>query len=76
MFDAAAMEQFEREHSQDATFQGHVFLCRLAVASVWLTANPVEDGREIDAPLFKVALKRRLRMPILDENGFCCAAAE
>ena len=69
MLDAAAIEQLKWEHSQDATFHGHVGLCRLTGAGAWLTANPVEDGREIDAPLFKVALKRRLRMRILDEDA-------
>jgi hypothetical protein len=32
---------------------------------------PVEDGREIDAPLFRVALKHRLRTPVFDRDGFC-----
>jgi hypothetical protein len=46
-------------------------LSQLPGAGAWLTANPVEDGREIDAPLFKVALKRRLRVPVFDNDGFC-----
>ena len=71
MLDAAALEQLKRDEAQDASFLAHVELCRLAGAGAWLTANPVEDGREIDSPLFNAALRRRLRVPFMEEDGFC-----
>jgi hypothetical protein len=71
MLDAAAMKQLLEGHAQDAAFRAHVGLCQLPGAGAWLTANPVADGRELDAPLFRVALQRRLRMPILDKDEYC-----
>jgi hypothetical protein len=59
------------EQQHDAAFLAHMSLCRVPGAGAWLTAPPAEDGREVDAPLFKVALKRRLRAPVYDEDGFC-----
>jgi hypothetical protein len=69
--DAAALAHLKAGQSQDAAFQAHLALCAMPGAGAWLTAFPVEDGREIDAPLFRVALKRRLRAPVFDRDGFC-----
>jgi hypothetical protein len=52
----------------------HVSLCRVPGSGDWLTAPPCVDGRHMEAPLFKVALRRRLRCAILDSDGYfpCC----
>ena len=50
-------------------------LVSLPGASAWLTAPPVED-REMDAPLFRVAVRRRLRMPLLSADVFCPACGD
>jgi hypothetical protein len=71
LIDAASLVRLLEQERQDAAFQAHVGLCRLPGAGAWLTVCPVEDGREIDAPLFQAALKRRLRVPIFDADGYC-----
>ena len=71
LLDAAAHQRLLEEQQHDAAFLAHMSLCRVPGAGAWLTAPPAEDGREVDAPLFKVALKRRLRAPVYDEDGFC-----
>ncbi len=55
----------------DAPFLAHVSLCRVPGSGAWLTACPVDDGCEVDAPLFKVTLHRHLRIPIYEQDGFC-----
>ena len=71
MVDAASLSALLSNERGDAPFQAHIALNRMPGAGVWLTAPPTEDGREIDAPLFQIALKRRLRAPVLDCDGFC-----
>ena len=71
LLDAAACERLLATERHDAAFVAHVALCQIPGAGVWLTANPVEDGREIEASLFQVALKRRLRVPVFAADGFC-----
>ena len=60
MIDAASLQALSERHRADAPFQAHIALSRMPGASTWITAPPVDDGREIDAPLFKVTAKRRL----------------
>ena len=71
LLDAAAHDRLLQAERHDASFTAHVALSRLPGAGAWLTAPPAEDGREIDAPLFQVAVKRRLRAPVFGEDGFC-----
>ena len=71
MLDAAALHQLQRDECGDSPFLAHVALTSLPGAGAWLTAPPAEDGREIDAELFKIALKRRLRVPIYSADDFC-----
>ncbi len=71
MIDAASLQALSERHRADAPFQAHIALSQMPGASTWITAPPVDDGREIDAPLFKVIVKRRLRAPVYDEDGFC-----
>ena len=74
MVDAAVLQQLLREAGDDPWFHAHVSLIALAGAGAWLTAPPAQDGREMDATLFRVALKRRLRCPMAEEDSFypCC----
>jgi hypothetical protein len=65
------LQQLQAENTHDAFFATHLSLTSLPGAGAWLTAPPVEDGREIDSPLFKIALKRRLRMPVFDHDAHC-----
>jgi hypothetical protein len=71
LIDAASLSQLLEQERQDVAFQAHVALCRLPGAGAWLTACLVDDGREIDAPLFQAALKRRLRVPFFNADGYC-----
>ena len=71
MIDAAAQARLLEQEQHDAAFCAHVALNCLPGAAAWLTAPPVDDGRELDAPLFRVALKRRLRAPVYAGDDFC-----
>ena len=71
MIDGALRHAIQEGSRADAAFSAHVSLTGLPGSGAFLTAPPVGDGREIDAPLFKVALKRRLRVPVYEEE-FCC----
>ena len=57
MVDAAVLEQVLSNNRQDTSFCAAVHLNRVPSAGVWLTAPLVDDGCQIDAPLFKVSLK-------------------
>ena len=41
-----------------------------------MTAPPCKDGRAIDAPLFRVALRRRLRVPVFNQEECCPCCGE
>ena len=43
---------------------------------MWLTAPPVRDGREFESTLFRVALKRRLRLRVAPEDTYCPCCGE
>ena len=76
LLDAALRDELLRSEVRDTAFQGHIGLCSLPGAGAWLTSPIVPDGREMDAPLFQVALKRRLRMKVFDEDNFCPACGD
>ena len=71
LIDGAQRHQLLQEQSGDRSFCAHVALCGLPGAGAWLTAPPVQDDREIDSPLFQVAVKRRLRVPVFGEEDAC-----
>ena len=71
LVDAALLQQLAHDQRHDAFFCAHLALNALPGAGVWLTAPPVKDDREIDAPLFKVEVLRRIRMPVFEEDDFC-----
>jgi hypothetical protein len=71
LVDAASRQRLLDDEQADATFGAHVSLNSISGAGVWLTAPPASDGRHMDVPLFKIELRRRLRIPVFDEEGFC-----
>lgn len=71
LIDAAAKDALLQREALDPSFQAHVSLISLPGAGAWLTAPPVDDGRRMDAPLFRIAVQRRVRMPIFAGDGFC-----
>ena len=71
MVDAASLSHLKAAHRHDASFLAHLSLNQCPGAGAWLTAPPTEDGREVAAPLFKVAVKRRLRAPVYDGDSAC-----
>jgi hypothetical protein len=65
------LQQVRYENTHDAGFAAHIALTSLPGAGAWLTAPPVDDGREINTPLIRVVLKRRIRMLVFDQNAHC-----
>ena len=76
LLDAALKQHLLQSEVRDAAFRAHVGLCSLPGAGAWLTAPVVKDGRELDAPLFNVALKRRLRMKVFEADDYCPACGD
>ena len=71
LVDAAKRQLLLQGQQGDVFFRTHVALCSVPGAGAWLTAPPANDGREMDPPLFRVALRRRLRAPVYDTDGHC-----
>ena len=76
LLDAAALEQLKNSQAHDASFRAHIELCGLPSAGAWLTSLPVADGREIDSPVLRVELQRRLRVPLRSSDTFCPCCGE
>ena len=56
------------------SLKAHLQLVSLPNSGAWLHAFPCRAAKTlIDAPLFRIAIKRRLRIPILQEPTFCPA---
>ena len=49
----------------------HLEACRVPGAGAWLTANPSCVDSHVSSLLFRVALQRRLRMPLWDRDTAC-----
>ena len=71
MLDGAALHQLRSDTAGDPWFQAHVALCSVPGAGARLTAPPAEDGRELGTPLFRIALRRRLRCPVAETDAAC-----
>ena len=71
LVDAQHLTTLKAATATDLSFQAHLSLVGQATAGAWLTALPVDDGRAIEGDLFRVAIKRRLRVPMQEEDGFC-----
>ena len=54
----------------------HLEACRVPGAGAWLTANPSCVDSHVSSPLFRVALQRRLRMPLWDRDTACSMCGE
>ena len=76
MVDCFLQQQLLQEQGGDPFFAAHMALAGLPGAGAFLTAPPVDDGREIDAPLFQVVLKRRLRAPVFEAEFPCPMCGE
>lgn len=68
---ASARNAVLSAEQEDVAFRAHVAACIQPGAGVWLTAPPAQDGRELEAPLFKLVLRRRLHMPVAKADGLC-----
>ena len=64
LIDGAVKAQLRAEARAEGSRLAHLSLVSLPGAGAWLTAPPADDGREIESALFKVALRRRLRLPV------------
>ena len=54
----------------------HLEACRVPGAGAWLTANPTCVDSSVSSPLFRVALQRRLRVPLWDHDSACGMCGE
>ena len=57
--------------SNDPFFRAHLNLVSQPGAGAWLTALPEDESREWEDGLFDVALKRRCRVKIQEDNSVC-----
>ena len=55
MIDGASRQKLQHDHASDWFFCAHLALSSLPGAGAFLTAPPVDDGREIDAPETKAS---------------------
>ena len=71
--DAAMRRRLLAENSRDRFFCAHIALVSAEGAGAWLTALPEDECRswEGDGELFRVALKRRCRLPVQDGDVPC-----
>ena len=71
MVDGAVRRELLLDNTRDTPFQAHMALVQVPGAGTWITAHPVRERSEIDTPLFRVELKRRLRAKIFQEEFSC-----
>ena len=76
MVDGALHQELQRDQAHDRFFCAHLALASLPGAGAFLTAPPVDDGREFDTPLFQVSIKRRLRAPVFETEHQCPVCGE
>ena len=75
--DACALEALSTDHRTPGCIPRHLALAAVPGAGTWLTAPAVQDERQIDEPLYRISVQRRLRVPIFHGNEVCtfCGAA-
>ena len=71
LVDAKREQDLRRDSSADASYMAHLSLQQLCGAGAWLTAPPADAARTIEPALFKMALRRRLRIRVQDADMFC-----
>jgi len=70
--DKAKLEAVLTSSSTSVALKAHLNLVAMDGAGAWLHAPPVDElGTKMGAELFRVAVQRRLRMPILDRPSAC-----
>ena len=56
------------------SLKAHLQLVTAEGSGAWLHANPSKESNTcVDAPLFRICIKRRLRIPVLEEPSHCPA---
>ena len=75
LVDARIRMELEEGPGADRAYKQHLALTRAAGAGAWLTAVPGE-GRSMEAPLFRAALWRRLRLKVQEEDSWCPFCAQ
>ena len=71
MVDGRVKEELRNVCRGDRAALAHLNLVSQPCAGAWLLAPPKDDGRQMETNLFRVALKRWLRMPVLCNDGYC-----
>ena len=74
--DGRTVEQMMLDPSVPLPFKMHLKLVSMPGAGAWLTAPPVQDGREISTQLFQVAVQRRLRCKVSTSESWCPACGD
>ncbi len=70
--DSAMMESWLLNPDQSVALRAHLRLICQEGAGAWLHAAPSRDKRTVlNGELFRVAIKRRLRMPLLEAPAIC-----
>ena len=70
--DAAILDTLLHNHSAPGAIPHHLALTGIPGAGAWLTAVGGDDATAIDAPLFRICVQRRLRMPLFEGSEDCC----
>jgi hypothetical protein len=70
LVDARTRMELQEGPGADLAYKQHLSMMGAAGAGAWLTAAPGE-GREMEAPLFRVALWRRLRLKVQETDTWC-----
>ena len=71
LIDGALKAELRADVRNKGAHLAHLNLVTLPGAGACLTAPPVEDGRDFDPDLFRIALKRRLRIQISVRDSYC-----
>ena len=70
--DTAALESCLADPSMATHMKAHLQLVTLSAADSWLHAPPSREQRtQMSSELFRIALGRRMRIPLLDEPSTC-----
>ena len=70
--DRATLQQLDAPGPGRESFRAHLRLQQQPQAGAWLQAPPNDAlGLHIQAPLFRVLLRLRLRLPVADEDAAC-----
>ena len=71
LIDARLEHDLRESCRSNTSYLAHLALQSLCGAGAWLTAPPADPDRQIEPSLFRVALKRRLRIRVQEVDTFC-----